>query len=95
MISQWLVMAFLTVGGPDSAVTFDPPVRLMAGDQYMGSKRPYPSPVIYDIDRDGKPEMIIGDLIGNLTVSHREGKEWSKPEPLKGADGKPLNFHNW
>lgn len=95
MISSVFLMAILAVSGSDTTPAFEAPVRLMAGDAHMGAKRLFPSPVLFDVDGDGKAEMVIGDLIGKLTVSHREGDTWSAPEPLKGADGKPLKFHNW
>ena len=95
MLTQLFLLAVVAGAGPDSSALFEAPVRIEAGDKHMGAKRLYPSPVLFDVDGDGKTEMIIGDLIGNLTVSEREGDTWSAPEPLKGADGKPLKFHNW
>ncbi len=95
MLSQFFMMAVLAAVGTDSAATFEAPVQLMAGDQTMGRKRLYPSPAMFDLDGDKKPEMIIGDLIGNLTVSRRAGKTWGEPEPLRSKDGEPLRFHNW
>ena len=83
----------------DDVPTFAAPVRLMAGDQHMGQGRLYPSPTLFDLDGDGVSEMIVGDLFGNLTVSKRIAGEdtlaWTAPEPLKGADGEPLEFSNW
>ena len=79
----------------DSSAQFEAPVRLKAGDQYMGAKRLYPSPVMHDLDGDGRMEIVIGDLIGNLTFCTQKGEAWGSKESLKGADGKPLKFHNW
>lgn len=75
---------------------FESPVLVRSGDGSVGSGRLYPSPVWHDLDRDGRAEIIVGDLRGILTVSKRIGDdEWSKPEELKNADGKPLKFSNW
>jgi len=99
-ISIPLVLAsFSQPGDNDEVPSFAAPVRLMAGDQPMGQGRFYPSPSLVDLDGDGVAEMVIGDLFGKLTVSKRiPGKDstaWSAPEPLEGADGKPLKFNNW
>ena len=104
MLTQILVMALVTAGGPDSTVDatvggrvmFEAPVRLMAGERAMGSKRLYPSPVMFDVDGDKRADLVIGDLFGRLTVSRRgAGEAWGESKPLEGADGKPLKFHNW
>jgi len=95
MIGSLFVAAFVASAGAASDVTFEAPVRLMAGEEPMGAKRLYPSPVMQDLDGDGKPEMVLGDLIGNLTVSRRDGETWSAPTPLEKADGEPIRFHNW
>ncbi len=97
-----LVLALASFSQPvdnDDLPTFADPVRLMAGDQPMGAGRLYPSPALVDLDGDGVAEMVIGDLRGVLTVSKRIPGEdttlWSEAEPLEGADGEPLKFHNW
>ena len=104
MLTQLLAMALMTAGGPDSTVAdavgapvkFEAPVRLMAGDRAMGSKRLYPSPVMFDVDGDKRADLVIGDLWGKLTMSRRgTGEAWGESKPLKGADGKELKFHNW
>ena len=104
MLSSLLTVVLLL--GSDPGDTTEPgikgpfaaPIRLMAGERAMGGARLYPSPVLHDIDGDNLPEMIIGDLMGALTVSRRgsdRGDVWSEARPLKGADGKNLKFHNW
>jgi len=102
MFSIPLVLALASFSQPvdnDDVPTFAAPVRLTAGDQPMGQGRLYPSPSLHDLDGDGVAEMVIGDLFGKLTVSKRIPGEntnlWTAPEPLKGADGKPLKFSNW
>jgi hypothetical protein len=78
---------------------FAAPVRMEAGDKFMGEGRLYPSPVFHDVDGDGLADIVIGDLVGRLTVAPRlkgEGPPRFGPETLvKAADGKDLDFDNW
>lgn len=76
---------------------FASPVRLMAGEKYMGAKRLYPSPVFHDVNGDGKLDVVVGDLWGGLTVALRtgDGMEFAAEKELENADGQPLKFNNW
>lgn len=86
-------------GGNDATPRFAPPVAIQAGEVPLGSKRLYPSPALHDMDGDGKPEIVIGDLWGKLSVAQRlEGggvPKYAEDKPLLGRDGKPLDFKNW
>ncbi|HLU40267.1 MAG TPA: hypothetical protein VK081_12845 [Planctomycetota bacterium] len=89
-------------GGPDNGAggsPFAPPVRLQAGEKFMGEGRLYPSPVFHDVNGDGRLDVVIGDLMGRLTVALRlpgDGPpRFGEEQPLKNADGQPLKFHNW
>ena len=79
---------------------FAAPVRLLAAGAPVNhvEEMPYPSPVVFDIDRDGKRELICGDLWGYLWVYENEGQEgdlhWSAPRKLT-ADGEVLKVPNW
>ncbi len=83
----------------DTVPTFHAPVQLMAGDSAMGEGILYPSPKMQDLNGDGVPEMLIGDLRGQLLVAERQGSgdsvQWSELKPLETADGKPIKFDNW
>lgn len=85
--------------GASAAPTFAAPVRLQAGDKFMGEGRLYPSPVFHDVDGDGRLDVVIGDLPGRLTVALRVPGEgpprFAAEKPMLGADGQPLKFHNW
>ena len=70
-------------------------VRIKAGEKLLGEGRYYPSPVLHDVDGDGTPEILVGDLMGRVTVARRGENAVGGETPLKGADGKPLKFHNW
>ncbi len=84
--------------------TFAPPVRLQAGDAFLGHEDPggrerlYPSPVYHDLNRDGLADLVIGDLLGHLTVAHRvpgSPPTFAKEQHVLGADGKILDLGNW
>ncbi|MGE3166615.1 MAG: hypothetical protein AB7O52_17070 [Planctomycetota bacterium] len=91
----WVVGCVVVSSEPAAPPRFEAPVRLMAGEKPMGGDRLYPSPVLHDVDGDGVADMVIGDLVGNLTVSKRVAGAWLAPTPLTAADGKPLKFNNW
>ena len=82
---------------PQPPAEFAPPTRLKAGEKYMGQGRLYPSPVVREVN--GRREVVVGDLIGNVTVAPlsigEAGVSAAAEEPLNMADGKPLKFHNW
>lgn len=58
----------------------------------------YPSLVLYDVDKDGKPELITSGVRGRLTVSKRSAPDalkWIDHKPWLDVDGKQIDFHNW
>jgi hypothetical protein len=81
------------------APSFATPVRLMAGDQFLGHNRLFPSPVFHDMNGDGLRDLVIGDLRGRLTIALRlqgEGPaRFGAETKLLGANGKELDFANW
>jgi hypothetical protein len=89
-------------GGTDSDY-FEAPLRLMVGDTPLNTsaKQMYPSPAVYDVDSEGKVELVVGDIFGSLRVYENEndtGKGdpvWSKHVALKTADGDPIKVSNW
>ena len=79
---------------------FAAPYRLKAGDAFLGARRLYPSPVIQDVDGDGMGDVVIGDLMGKLTVARCETGDDGAPafgreRPLKDRSGEAIKFHNW
>ncbi|HEX6813450.1 MAG TPA: hypothetical protein VF384_17660 [Planctomycetota bacterium] len=79
--------------------TFAPPVRLKAGEKFVGEQRYFPSPVFHDMNGDGSLDIVVGDLVGKLTVALRRPGDgpiaFEAETTLKAADGKDLKFHNW
>ncbi len=91
----FLLTAVTAVAQP---VTFAPPVRLKAGDKDLGENRLFPSPVYRDMNGDGLADLVIGDLVGHLTVALREpgpAATFGPETKLLAADGKDIDFHNW
>ncbi|MFT7644189.1 MAG: hypothetical protein ACI9G1_005955 [Pirellulaceae bacterium] len=72
---------------------FAKPEMILDGSAYL-----YPSPVFEDLDNDGKPELLIGDLRGNLTI-HKytgDGTKHSFGEPVRmQAEGENISLPNW
>ena len=80
------------------APTFAPPVRIQVAGKWLGEGRLYPSPVLHDHDRDGLPDLVIGDLRGHLTVARRQpgnAAAWAAETQVMANDGRLLDFHNW
>ena len=76
-------------------VRFAVPERIRAGNAYLGEGRYFPSPVLYDLDGDKRPEILVGDLMGKVTVAKRRDAKVDAEQPLLKRDGKPLKFYNW
>ena len=87
---------------PDASrvsATFADPVRLMAGDKMLGEGRLYPSPVCQDMNGDGMLDIVVGDLLGKITVALRlpgdGAPRFGKDTKLMALDGKEIDFGNW
>ena len=82
-----------------TAARFAPPVRLMAGDAFLGEERLYPSPVFRDMNNDGLADIVVGDLWGKISIALRvPGKDpraFAAETEMTAADGKRIDFHNW
>ncbi|MFT4541430.1 MAG: hypothetical protein ACI841_000268 [Planctomycetota bacterium] len=80
----------------DTNVRFADPIMVMAGDKPLTGM--YPSPRLYDIDRDGQVELVIGDLIGRIEYAEKTAGEdlgaWGKLKAYETGERK-LKFNNW
>lgn len=83
---------------PADAV-FAAPVRIKAGEAFLGEGRLYPSPVFYDVDGDERADVVVGDLFGRVTSAARTANQstvaFGADKPLKDRSGEQLKFHNW
>lgn len=79
--------------------TFAEPVRLKAGDKFLGENRLFPSPVFQDMNADSRADVVVGDLWGKLTVAWRSAgtdpRAFAAEAKVLALDGKELDFHNW
>ena len=79
--------------------TFAPPVRVKAGEAFLGGTRMFPSPVFHDIDGDGRQDIVVGDLMGRLTFARRvEGAgvpAYEAEAKVLDAKGEQVNLQNW
>lgn len=60
-----LLAGSLCILGVDVAVAADfaAPVRLKAGDEFIRVEKPgFAAPCLADIDRDGKPDLLVGQF---------------------------------
>ena len=82
---------------------FDRPVQLYVNGEPLNAevKRAFPSPAIFDVNRDGNTELVIGDLMGgigvytNLNTSGAGDPIWSSRKELEDFEGNPINTPNW
>ena len=76
----------------------DLPVQLTTDTGPLGHGMLYPSPAMYDIDGDGKAEMIVADLFGNVQMARKApgaDTHWGALTPLASRKATPLKFSNW
>ena len=94
-----LLSATTTTTATAQGHTFAEPVRLQAGDKFLGEGRSYPSPVAHDFNGDGRPDLFVGDLWGKITYALRQKVDgdprFADEQALKDAAGKDLDFGNW
>ncbi len=76
---------------------FAAPMQLTAEGEPIRKYR-YPSPTLYDVDNDGRRELVIGDLFGRVVAADPDGRgtdgEWHGLKPLE-AEGEELLLNNW
>jgi len=80
--------SILAVAAPALAADFEKPVRLKAGDDFVRVEAPgYAAPCVADVDRDGKPDLLVGQFKdGRIKVYKGQDKmkfapgDWLKTE---------------
>jgi hypothetical protein len=92
-----ITSAATSVGRADDP-QFEQPVEITAGGKTYVQVL-YPSPVLYDVNGDGKRDLIIGDLQGYLQFAERDSSgastNWSTSKMMQDANGKDIKFSNW
>ena len=103
----------LVANGPlkstPTADLFEAPVRLMVNDLPLNADKEVTNiaPTLYDVDGDGKPELITGGVSGELGI-HRSEKVskaadstsnsdpvWGPREVFEDASGEAITLTNW
>jgi hypothetical protein len=98
-----LVLVFLVLAArfqEKRSPSFDPPVRLKAGDAFIdvGEEIGYAGPQVFDVDGDARLDLVVGNFRGHFLVFKNIGTNESRVFEAKGrlkADGKEVAIHNW
>ncbi|MCP3918829.1 MAG: hypothetical protein GY711_25050 [bacterium] len=87
----------LAAPAEDTEVRFAAPTRIMAGEEYLGEGRLYPSPALHDVNGDEHLDMVVGDLMGRVTVALGDARpmRFAQEKPLLDRDETRLKFNNW
>jgi hypothetical protein len=98
MIAMLVLQAAAAAPALDVA-QFEAPVRLLADGRALNEIEHalYPSPVLFDFDRDGARELVVGDLFGSIRIYESLGGDdlaWSAPRNPQ-VDGEELVLPNW
>ncbi|XAM00370.1 hypothetical protein OT109_03070 [Phycisphaeraceae bacterium D3-23] len=71
----------------------------VAMDGVPRSGRGHAGPHVADFDADGTPDLLVGDIFGNIFFYKGLGTDSAAPyadaEPVRMADGELLVFKNW
>lgn len=83
---------------PVPAATFAPPVQLQAATRPLAVGR-QAGPHSADLDRDGTPDMLLGDVMGWVFVakglSGDSAAGFADPTPVQLTNGRGVKFANW
>ena len=88
---------------------FEAPVRLTVNDLPINANKEVAniSPTLYDVDGDGKPELITGGVSGELGIHRSENVSqdgdstfkgdpaWGPRQVFEDTSGEALTFTNW
>ena len=88
---------------------FEAPVRLTVNDLPINANKEVAniSPTLYDVDGDGKPELITGGVSGELGIHRIENVSqdgdstfkgdpaWAPRQAFEDTSGETITFTNW
>ena len=88
---------------PPTAELFEAPILLMVNDLPLNADKKVTniSPTLYDIDGDGKPELIVGGVSGELGIHRNENASqagdpvWGPRQVFEDASGEAITLTNW
>jgi len=81
-------------------IQLEPPVRLKAGDEFIdtGKYIAHAGPLAVDLNADGKPDLLVGNIRGHFQVFMNSGTR-AQPEyvdqGLLEAGGETVKVPNW
>lgn len=77
-----------------------PPVRLEAGGEIIdhGECVGHTGPYLFDLDEDGKQDLLVGDFSGHIHIYRNTGTSrapvYAQGRKLE-VDGEEVRIHNW
>ena len=97
------------LNSPPATELFEAPVRLTVNDIPINTDKKVTniSPTLYDVDGDGKPELIIGGVSGELGIHRGENisedadaalkgdPAWGSRQAFEDAAGDAITLTNW
>ena len=91
-----LASASLSSAAPSGEVTLAEPVLVQASDKMLAEGRPYPSPSMFDMNGDGRLDVVVGDLFGHITYAiQKEDGSFGAEQKLQDAKKAIIDFGNW
>lgn len=93
-----MIVLVMSISSFTFAQKMGTPILIKAGDKLIDDKIPYAGPTIYDLDKDGLNDLIVGTFKGKFKVYKNTG---TKAEPKYDgfeylqAGGKDALMKNW
>ena len=93
----WIVLLAVAAHAGDDLTK---PVRLKAGDELIdtGKYIAHAGPLFSDYDRDGLPDLLVGNFRGHIQLYRNVGTRQAPAFESKGlleVDGNPVRINNW
>lgn len=68
-----VLVALIFAATSAQAQDFEKPVRLEAGGKPIATEIGHSAPYVYDFDRDGKYDLLVGQFTGTLMIFRNAG----------------------